>query len=603
MCWPCRSFPAAAALWLKPHEPEQSDRVGRFFRRIGGGIDAGIHWYTRQLDRVLKYRLTTVLGAAGLLVLVVVLLGPRLRRDFFPEVDAGALEMFVRAESGTRIEVTEDRIAEIEQFVKEAVGPDLELTLSEIGVWADWSAAYTPNTGPMDAVVRIQLKSDRQHTAQFYAELLRTRLTQDSRFASLEVAFNTGGTIRSALNEGRSTPINLTIEGHDFRKARAIAERIRRKLEEIDGVVDARILQRLDYPEYYLEIDRAKARRLGLTQEEIMQNVVAATNSSITFYKRNFWIDPVSKNQYYVGVRYHEKDIRSLETLLNVSITSSQQKEPIPLYNLARIRARTIPSLVTHTNLQPTIDLSMNVHGRDLGHVADDIIAALNHFGVAAGKSQWQPYDDPDSPHPAPLPGTTMTLRGEYGRMQDTFANFGLGLALAVVFIYFLMVVLLDSYLVPLVVMAAVPVGLIGVLPMLYLTGTALNVQSLLGIIFMVGIVVSNTVLMTDFAENMRKGGELAPEEAIRRAARIRARPVVMTAAAALFALVPMALALERGSEANAPLGRAVIGGLLAGLVTTLFVVPAGYALVVRDRRPAPASAAGPTAFPGVEGR
>lgn len=577
--------PSRAGQWLKPHQPHQENpgRVRRFFDWIGRRIDAGIGWYTRQLDKALRHRWWTVLGAAGLLGLIILLLGPQLRRDFFPEVDAGAFEMYVRADTGTRIEVTEDRVAEVEKFIKELIGADLALVLSEIGVWADWSAAYTPNTGPMDAVIRIQLTPNRQNTSQYYAELLRTRMAQNRRFASLEVAFNTGGTIRSALNEGKVTPINLTLEGKDFRKSHEIAERIRQKLKEIDGVVDARILQRLDYPEYFLEIDRAKARRLGLTQDEIMKNVVAATNSSIQFYKRNFWIDPVSKNQYYVGVQYHEKDIQSLETILNVSITSPLQKEPIPLYNLARITARTIPAVVTHSDLMPTIDLSMNVHGRDLGHVADDIIAVLNQFGAPAGKSKWQPYDNPDSPERIVLPGTTMTLSGEYGHMEDTFANFGLGLALAVVFIYFMMVVLLDSYLVPLVVLGAVPVGLVGVLPLLYLTGTALNVQSLLGIIFMVGIVVSNTVLLTDFAENMRKSEGLAPEEAIRRAARLRARPVVMTAVAALFALVPMALALERGSEANAPLGRAVIGGLLAGLCTTLFVVPAFYTLAVRQ--------------------
>jgi multidrug efflux pump subunit AcrB len=188
-----------------------------------------------------------------------------------------------------------------------------------------------------------------------------------------------------------------------------------------------------------------------------------------------------------------------------------------------------------------------------------------------------------------------MLLTGEFQHMENTFFDFGIGLALAVVFMYFLMFSLLDSYLVPLVIMLAVPVGLVGVLPMLFLTGTALNVQSLLGMIFVVGIVVSNTVLLIDFAQNLREEKKMAPTDAVREAAKIRARPVMMTALAALFALIPMALALERGSEANAPLGRAVIGGLVAGLFTTLLVVPALYSLMIRDRRPAPAPA-GPDA-------
>jgi multidrug efflux pump subunit AcrB len=214
--------------------------------------------------------------------------------------------------------------------------------------------------------------------------------------------------------------------------------------------------------------------------------------------------------------------------------------------------------------------------------VTDDIVRVLDGFGKAHGKSTWQPYD-PSKSDRHTIEGSKMVLSGEYGHMQETFSSFGLGLTLAVVFIYFLMVVLLDSYLTPLVILSAVPVGLIGVVLVLWITGTAINVQSLLGVIFMVGIVVSNTVLLIDFAQHIRADEKISPTEAVRKAAAVRARPVVMTAVAALLALLPMALALERGSEANAPLGRAVIGGLLAGLVTTLFVVPALYSLVVRD--------------------
>jgi multidrug efflux pump subunit AcrB len=320
-----------------------------------------------------------------------------------------------------------------------------------------------------------------------------------------------------------------------------------------------------------------------------MKNVVACLNSSIQFNKKIFWIDPQNENQYYVGVQYPEKDIVSLNTVLNVSFTSPTQKQPIPLGNLVHVRAANIPAEVTHSDLTSTIDVTMNVHGRDLGHVADDVLGVLGRYGQSRGRSKWVPYDPDETDQQTPMEGSTMVLTGEYEHMETTFVNFGLGMSLAVVFIYFLMVSLLDSYLIPLVVLLAVPVGLVGVLPMLYLTGTALNVQSLLGVIFMVGIVVSNTVLLTDFAQNLRDEKKLNPTDAVRQAARVRARPVLMTAVAALFALVPMALALERGSEANAPLGRAVIGGLVAGLFATLFVVPALYSLLVRDRVPAPA--------------
>ena len=280
-------------------------------------------------------------------------------------------------------------------------------------------------------------------------------------------------------------------------------------------------------------------------------------------------------------MQYPEKDIKSIDTLLDIPITSPVQKQPIPLKNMVSLRQTTIPTEATHTNLQATIDLTMGVEGRDLGHVAGDVTAVLAKFGRPEGADTWVPFD-PSSPDQKLLEGSKIQLSGEYSRMQETFRNLGLGLVLATVLIYFLLVSLFKSYIMPLVILSAVPIGLVGVIVMLFTTGTAINVQSLLGVIFMVGIVVSNTVLLVDFAENIRREGNLDATEAIRRAASIRVRPIVMTALAAFFALLPMALALGRGSEANAPLGRSVIGGLLAGLLTTLFVVPALYSLIVR---------------------
>ena len=399
----------------------------------------------------------------------------------------------------------------------------------------------------------------------------------------MEFAFDAGGMIRGAMNEGKSTPINIRILGKNPEQAHRIAERIKRVVSSIDGVVDCRILQRLDYPKYIIDVDRAKAADLGLDQSDVMQNVVAAINSSIQFNKRNFWIDPVSHNQYFVGVQYPEGDIKSIDTLLDVPITSPVQNRPIPLRNLVSLRRANVPAEVTHTNLQPTIDLTMGVSGRDLGHVADDVARAIDSFGEKTGPATWAPYD-PVSPEKKVIEGSKIELTGEYTRMQDTFRNLGIGLLLASLLIYFVLVALFKSYVTPLVILAAVPIGIVGVVIMLYLTNTAINVQSLLGVIFMVGIVVSNTVLLIDFAQKLRVEERLTATQAIMRAAAVRVRPVVMTALAALFALVPMALALARGSEANAPLGRAVIGGLLAGLVTTLLVVPALYSLLVRDK-------------------
>ena len=609
--------PALGNLWLHAHgpqpephlgedfehrseheNPQRKGFLGRAFARWESLINMGIQGYVSLLHIVMRRRLLVV-GAALLLLVVVVLgLGSRLRREFFPEVDAGAFEMYVRARSGTRIEETEKRIAAVEKTVHEKLGDDVELVISEIGVVADWSAAYTPNSGPMDAVVRVQMKEERKQSAQEAVQTLRETFVHSPDFSDLEFSFDAGGMIRAAMNEGKSTPLNIRITGKDLEKSHMVAAKIKEEATKINGVVDCRIIQRLDYPEYIVDVDRAKAADLGLTQKEVMENLVAALNSSIQFNKKNFWIDPVTHNQYYVGVAYPEADITDLETLLDVPINSPSQKTSIPLRNMASVRPHKVPAEITHTTLQPTIDLTMGVHGRDLGHVADDVYKVLAGFGqpvkdkmlwglwTAPRRGVWTPYDPAVTDAKTPLEGGHITLSGEYSRMNDTFINLGTGLILAALLIYFLMVALFKSWLTPLVILSAVPIGLVGVIAILYLTGTAINVQSLLGVIFMVGIVVSNTVLLTDFAQNIRRTDKLSPTAAIVHAASVRVRPVVMTALAAFFALLPMAMGLARGSEANTPLGRSVIGGLLAGLATTLFVVPALYSLVLPDRLP-----------------
>lgn len=620
--------PARCAGWLRGHHaapfeshapdyghrnehehPRKRGWLARAFARWESLLDAVFGAYARLLGVVLKARVLVIAGAFALLVVTVAALGPNLRREFFPEVDAGSFELSVRARSGTRIEVTEAYVEAVEQYVKAKLGHDLEVVISEIGLTADWSAAFTQNAGPMDAVLKVQLGHHRERSAQQAVHLLRRGFADDPEFQAvltatharrtasrelpygtppfargdLEFAFDAGGLIRSAMNEGKSTPLNVRVTGKNLPKARRVAERVLEKVRTVDGVVDARIIQRLDYPQYVIEVDQAKASELGLTQVDVMRNLVAAFSSSVQFNKKNFWIDPKSHNQYYVGVQYPEASVTDFETLLDIPITGPGQRTTVPLRNLATLRRTTVPSEIVHTNLQPTIDLTMGVYGRDLGHVADDVTKVLAEFGVARKDGGWTPFD-PDAADKKPMEGSRVALSGEYQKMQDTFFYQSLGMAGAILLIYFLLVALFKSYVTPLVVLSAVPVGVVGVVLVLFVTGTALNVQSLLGVIFMVGIVVSNTVLLTDFAENLRKSERLTPLEAIRRAAAIRARPVVMTALATFLALIPMAVGLARGSEANVPLGRAVLGGLVAGLLTTLLVVPCVYSLLVRNK-------------------
>ena len=282
---------------------------------------------------------------------------------FFPEVDAGAFEIFVRAQSGTRIEETEERIARVEELVKEKTGEDLELVISELGLTANWSAAFTPNAGTMDAVVKVQLEAERSRSAQEYVDLLRRGFAERPRVSTTWSSPSTpAGMIRVRDERGEHPHrLNVRITSKDMKKARTVAERMLAEIKTIDGVVDARIIQRLDYPQYVLEIDQAKASSLGFTQLDVMQNVVSAFNSSVQFNKRNFWIDPKSSNQYFVGVQYREEDITSVDTLLDIPITGAgqQKREPIPLRNIATLKRASVPAEINHTNLQATMDLDV----------------------------------------------------------------------------------------------------------------------------------------------------------------------------------------------------------------------------------------------------
>jgi multidrug efflux pump subunit AcrB len=581
--------PAYSSLLLHSHAahdaPPSRNPIARLFNRWEAAIERGIALYEKGLAFVLRHRLATIATGYVVLAIAVVTLVPILGREFFPDADAGAFEIAVRAPTGTRVENTEKFIAKVEDFIRETIPEhDLQMIVAEMGVTPDISSAYTPNAGPMDALMKIQLNEHREHSAQDYVRILRAGFAKQPQFSQLEFSFDAGGMVRSALNEGKSSPVNIRITGKDQMLSYKLAESIKAEIVKVNGVVDARILQRMNYPQFTINVDRTKSADLGLTQLDVMRNVVAACNSSIAFNKKNFWIDPVSRNQYFVGVQYPEKDIESIDTLLDIPISSPKQTDTIPLRSVATITRTTVPSEITHANIQPTIDLTMNVDGRSLGHVSDDIVKVINRYGERNENGDWATYDPRQEGQKALLPGSKIIMAGEYGRMQETFGSLARCLVLAALLMYCVMVALARSFVVPMTVMLAVPISLGGVLPMLYLTGTAINVQSLLGIIFVIGINVPNTVLMTDLAQVLRRNEGLSPTEAIRKAAALRVRPVTMTALAAFFAMVPAAMAIERGSEANAPLARAILGGLLAGEPATLFVLPALYSLMVRGQ-------------------
>ncbi|HTU22133.1 MAG TPA: efflux RND transporter permease subunit [Gemmataceae bacterium] len=578
--------------------PPPTSLFGRIHHRIELFLDNATQSYEVNLHRVMRHRFK-LLGFTVLLIVLAGFLAPRVGREFFPQVDAGQITVYLRCPSNMRLDATTRRVAAFEEFVKEVIPvKEREMIVSEVGLDPDWSAAYTANSGQQDAVVRIQLSEARTKSSQQYAEELRRRFDEQKHFADLRISFDTGGMVSTALNNGASSPIDIQVTGGSRDQGLALATQIRNRVAGVNGVVDARVLQRLDAPYLVINVNREKAATAGLSPTEVIQQAVAAMNSSISI-DRNFWIDVKSGNQYFVAVQYPENPSMTLDDLLNVEAKGPNQKYPVKLSSLAQFRRRTGAVEINHDSLQRVYNIQMNLEGRDIGHVAKEVQTSLKSLPVPPGlrwikeghqhklvKDKSAPLDAAKSsrePHGVTLAeGMSWTMRGEYERMNESFYNLGMGLAGAVVLVYLLQVALFRSWLGPLVIMCTVPLGLIGVVFMLYLTGTTLNVQSEMGAIFLVGIEVNTGVLMADFANTQRKLG-MSAKDAIIKAATIRFRPILMTFLACFIDLIPMAIGLERGSEANVPLARAVIGGLLCSTALSRFVLPVLYSLLIQD--------------------
>lgn len=564
--------PARCAVWLRGHDNGDHDHGGWRWHRA---VERFLHNLTRRYERVLQLALrhrALVLTSVALLFVGSLLLLRGIGREFFPQVDSGQLTVFVRCPTGSKLEKSNARVARFEDFVREHIpASDLRMIISELGVTTNWSSAYTPNSGPQDAVVKVQLTDQRALTSQQYAALLRhafeKRQETDPDFADLRVSFDTGGMVSAALNYGATSPIEVQVVGGSLQEANQKAREIRDEVRTVAGTADVRILQRFDYPQMLIEIDRKKAQLLGLDVNEVFQTVTTALNSSVVV-DRNFWLDPKSGNQYWLAVQYEEKSETSLEEVRNISLASKRSGEVVKLGTLVQFRRRDAgPAELTHDNLANVVSVMVNTEGRDIGGVAADIEERLKHVSLPRGM--------------------VVRMTGEYQRMNESFGNLGVGLVLASVLVYLLMVAQFRSYLSPLIIMFAVPLGLIGVLVTLFVTRTTLNVQSAMGVIFMVGIVVANATLLVDFANKQRDQG-IPVHRAIVTAATIRLRPILMTFLATFLDLLPMAIGMGKGSEANVPLARAVVGGLLASTCLTLFVVPILYTLFNREKADEP---------------
>ncbi|HEY2785068.1 MAG TPA: efflux RND transporter permease subunit [Fimbriiglobus sp.] len=546
----------------RPADPPPSG----FFARLYGRFDAALGRLTRLYAALLAIALR---NRVKVLVIVValfagsLLLARFIGQEFFPAVDAGQITLQVRAPSNLRLDATERRVIDVEKAIADAIpAKELQMVVSEIGLNNDWSAAYSQNAGQQDAIVRLQLAPTRTHSAQEYAIDLRHRLNADPRFSDLEISYDTGGMVSAALNFGAASPIDIQITGGTPDQKFEVAGRIHKLVSDVPGAVDVRVLQRNDAPYLTLDVDRQKAAAIGLSARDVVMQVVTAMNSSIAL-TRNFWIDPKSGNQYFIAVQYPDDPDFKIDALQNIFATGTNQSTPVRLDTLVTIRETTQPVEFNHVGLKRVVDVLVNTENRDIGSVAADVSRKLNGLELPKGMK--------------------VELRGEYARMNESFDSLAVGLALASILVYLLMVPLMRSFLMPVIIMATVPLGLIGVLITLWATHTSLNVQSEMGVIFLVGIVVSQGVLLMDFANHLRKQGRPV-REAIVESATIRFKPIMMTFLATFLDLIPMAIGLGRGSEALTPLARTVVGGLVTSTGLTLIVVPVLFTLLIRDR-------------------
>ncbi len=551
-------------------------------------------WFGDLLRRAIAAR-WLVVGASVAAFVFAVLLSMRQGQELFPAVDSGQITMYVRLPSGTRIEETEKVMKEIEATIIDQIGepdpgfaldpnsqehPDsaLQLLISNIGVLMDWPAAYTPNTGPMDAFMLVQLK-DRAETrnADSYVVDLRKQLAK--KFPNVEISFDTGGMLTAALNMGEPAPIHFQVQCSDLEKAQKIAGIIRDTAGRVPGATDVRIAQRIDYPALEVEMNRELAARMQITPKDVMTNLVAATNSTINF-EPTFWIDKNKGNHYFFGVQYREEDLNSEKTIRDIPVMGGDHAMR-RLGSVAEIKHTEGPAVVHHRNISRVTDVYAGVlPGYDVGRVVTEIerrLEADDQLGVTLGVDDRGPIANLNAEEFA---GTSYRMMGEVKLMRDSFSQLSIGLVIATLLVYLVMVVQFRSFTDPLIVLLTVPLGYVGVVMLLFATNTHLSVPALMGIVMMIGIVVEYSIVLVDFANQRMEEGK-TPTDAVIDAARIRLRPILMTSLTTWLALLPMAIGVG-GSGTNAPLARAIIGGVIGATVLSLVVVPCLYVLMKR---------------------
>jgi multidrug efflux pump subunit AcrB len=562
------------------HASHGSDHRGgllsRFHATFNRQFDRFRDAYVAVLETILHRHVLMPALALSVIAGAIVLIHS-VGTDFFPRVDAGLIQLHVRAAPRTRIERTEQIFQAVEDRIRKDIAPqDLGLILDNIGLPArTYNLAFTDGTaiGVNDGQILISLKDGHGPTAEY---LKRLRSDLPGAFPDVLFYFQPADIVTQILNFGVASQIDLQIQGQDRAGNEAAAKTLRERLAQVPGLVDVHVQQELDAPELYYAIDRTRAQQLGQTVNSVANNLNISLSSSEQV-SPNFWTDPAQGIPYFLAVQTPEYRLASLNDLDNIPIASSSSTQaPVPsvLGNVATMQRRPVQSVFNQSNIQPVYDVYASVQDSDLGNAASSIRSIVGDLQQHL------------------KPGNRIVVRGQIDSMDQAFANLGLGLVFAAVFVYLLMVVNFQSFLDPVNIVLALPGAGAGILLMLYATGTTLSVPSLMGAIMSVGVASANSILLVSFAREQRQHGMSAPQAALL-AGRTRVRPVLMTAAAMVVGMIPMAIGAP-GEEQNAVLARAVIGGVLVGTMTTLLFVPYLYSIIGRfeRRRTAPAGEA-----------
>ncbi|HYA34893.1 MAG TPA: efflux RND transporter permease subunit [Candidatus Binataceae bacterium] len=555
----CARFLTKEAAVEEEH-PQGNGPLARFNRMYERFADR----YEKLLERALDRKFIVIAAVAALFV-VSIAIYPLLGTELFPQTDAGTFTINFRAPSGTRIELTTDLAKQIEALVRKVIPPnELDMVVTNIGIAPSISAIYSPNAAQDSGFMQVELKRGHKKATAFYVRKLKNLVRE--QLPEARTLFSSGSIIDAVLNLGRVAPIDVQFTGTRFGALNDAARQLKQRLDKLPSISQTFILQESKYPTLNIEVDRVRASRLGVTQQEVISNVITALDSNL-YLKPSIWIDRENSNDYFLTVQYpgSPKGFDSSQVLQNIPIESVNREtghaQSLLLRDVATIVPEHHPSEADHYSIQRVVDLMVAPSTEDLGGTQTSIQHEAEHLTLP--------------------PGVSINYRGAIATMHKSFSSFGFGLSLAVVLLYLVMVAQFKSFLDPLIIMFAVPMGLIGVVWTLWMTGTTLNIESFMGIIVMVGIVVSNSILLVDFANERRRSGQELRRAAIE-SARIRMRPILMTALATVAGLMPIALKIGEGSEASAPLARAAVGGLTVSTILTLILVPCVYELFYR---------------------